>query len=230
MGGEALRAAALVLSLAASDEGAVPAPRPGQATTPAHVAALLSDLHPDYARFIGTIRYGRTRLRPATLYAGLVKSGGADPRDPGDAPVRRGGAPNDLIIYADTFEPWRSAAWRRLIADHEYFHARHLAGGFAIPLAGFQDAAADGDYLEALAWGYVLERARGHVYGDLAPGEWSELRSRYSRHQERFRRFILARQPPAWAHYGRFLPDEDAAIRPLSAPTAGPSPAADRAP
>ena len=115
---------------------------------------------------------------------------------------------NDLIIYADTFEISASPAWRRLILDHEYFHARHLARGFPLPVVSFEDASADTHYYEALAWGYVLERAAAGLYGDLTIREDAELKSRYRDHRSGFRAFVFDRQPSAWAQYGRFLPPE----------------------
>lgn len=212
------RAAGLVTCLMAAACAAVAA---GPDLTPDQISSLLASMHPDYKRYIGNIRYGTTRLRPATLYAGLVKQGGRDPRDPGDGPTIGRGAVNDLIIYADTFEPWRSAAWRALLADHEYFHARHLAKGFRIPTVGFGDSAADTDYVEALAWGYVLARAGDGAYGSLTPPERAEAARRYEDHFDGFRRFVMREQPSAWAHYGRFLP-EPALLSPArSAPTEG---------
>lgn len=195
--------------------------------TPDQVAEILTALHPDYRLYIGSVRFGATRLRPATLYAGLVRSGGSDPRDPDDRPIARAGAVNDLIIYADTFEPWRSDAWRSLLADHEYFHARHLARGFNIPVVAFGDGRADAHYYEALAWGYVLRRAETGVYGELLDRERAEAMARYVEHRGGIQRFVRRRQPSAWAHYGRFLPEPDLLTRPAaSAPTTGPGPEA----
>jgi hypothetical protein len=173
--------------------------------TPELVASILAEMHPDYTRYIGEIRYGSSRNRPETLYAGLVRRGGTDPRDPEDGPSTGRGVMNDLIIYTDTFETWRTPAWRLLLADHEYFHAKHLARGFRIPVVGFGDPSTDADYYEALAWGYVLDRAREGVYGDLSSRERAEVRARYEEHLERFRGFVMRRQPSAWAHYGRFF-------------------------
>ena len=113
--------------------------------SPDQVAALIATMHPDYTTYIHSIRYGRSRLRPESIYAGLVRPGGADPRDAGDGPRAGRGAVNDLIVYADTFEPWRTPAWRLMIADHEYFHARHLAKGYDLPLVGFGIARVDTD-------------------------------------------------------------------------------------
>ncbi len=200
--------------------------------TPDQVAALLASIDPGYGRYIGAIRYGSTRTRPESIYAGLVRRGGVDPRLASDGPRPERGARHDLIIYADTFEPWRSRAWRLLLADHEYFHARHFARATGLPVVGFGAVRADTDYFEAVAWAYVATRAAEGVYGELAPRERAEAMERYREHREGFRRFIASRQPSAWAHYGRFLPEWDdrvssgpAAPPAATSPAAGPAPA-----
>lgn len=177
--------------------------------TPEQVAMLLAAMHPGYERYIARVRYGPTRLRPAAMYAGLVRRGGLDPRNPDDGPVASRGASFDLIVYADTFEPWRTPAWRRLVADHEFFHARHLAHSAGVPVVGFGVARADSDWLEALAWGHVLGEAASGVYGDLSAIERAEAGARYAEHRDRFMRFVMEKQPSAWDHYGRFLPSPE---------------------
>jgi len=197
------------------------------AVTPDEVTGLLESMHPDYARYIGHVRYGATRLRPASLYAGLVRRGGRNPADPDDGPVSGRGVRNDLIIYADTFEPWRTHGWRMLVTDHEYFHALHLAHGAKAPVVGFGQGRADSDYYEALAWEYTLRRASEGIYGELAPKERAEAARRYRDHYEGFHRYVMERQPSAWAHYGRFLRDPAMFVRTASsAPTEAPAPAA----
>lgn len=201
----------------------------GSGSVTDEVAGMLAAMHPDYTEYIGSVRFGDSRLRPEGLYAGLVRRGGGDPRDPGDGPDRGPGVVNDLIVYTDTFEPWSSAAWRRLLADHEYFHARHFARGFTIPLVGFGTAEIDAHYCEALAWGYVVERAAAGAYGDLSRRERLEAEERYREHFTRFHRFVMRRQPTAWAHYGRFLPEPDGRLTSAeSVPRATSSPAAGR--
>jgi len=178
----------------------------GPCLTPEEAVSILHSLHEDFGRYIGEVRYGTSRLRPGSIYAGLVRPGGNDPRLADDGPRMGLRAVNDLIIYADTFDLSASVAWRRLILDHEYFHARHMAHGFALPVVGFGDVTADADYYEALAWGYVVRRAEAGVYGELSAREAAEALSRYRRHRSAFRTFVFDRQPSAWAHYGRFLP------------------------
>jgi hypothetical protein len=205
----------------------MPAAAAGADLTPDQVESDLASMHPDYSRYIHEVRYGRSRLRPAYLYAGLVRRGGSDPGDPADGPKTGLGALNDLIIYADTFEPWRTTAWRLLVIDHEYFHARHIARGYNVPLVGFGRPAVDSDYLEAMAWAHVLRRAADGAYGDLSRAERAEAGSRYGEHYDRFRRFIMQAQPSAWAHYGRFLPEPSSAITLAgSAPREAPGPGA----
>jgi hypothetical protein len=190
--------------LAALLIGATQVSAGGFMTTPEETIATLAELHPDYEDYIAQVRYGPLRLKPSGIDAGLVRPGGRDPRDPSEGPLR--GQRNDLIIYTDTFDPGASAAWRRLLPDHEYFHARHMARGFDIPAVSFGQAQADHDYYEALAWGWVLRRARAGIYGTLTTRELAQVAARYERHFQGFHRFVMERQPAAWAHYGRFLP------------------------
>ena len=211
--------AALLIGAAESIAG-------GFLTTPEETIATLATLHPDYQTYIAQVRFGGHRMKPAGIDAGLVRPGGRDPRDPADGPRMGRGERNDLIIYADTFDPDASAAWRLLLPDHEYFHARHLARGFDIPAVSFGQAQADHDYCEALAWGWVLQRARAGIYGALTARERAELAARYERHFEGFFRFVMQRQPAAWAHYGRFLPRPEVMSAASDAP-AEPVPVAD---
>ena len=197
----------LIAVLLISSAGLIPAPARGSDLSPDQVAGLLASMHPDYTHYIHEIRYGESRLRPLSIYAGLVRPGGTDPRNADDGPRAGRGAVNDLIVYADTFEPWRTPAWRLMIADHEYFHARHLAKGFDLPLVGFGNPRVDSNYLEAMAWEYVVRRADEGIYGELSRTERAEARLRYEDHYAAFRQYVFATQPSAWAHYGRFLPD-----------------------
>lgn len=173
---------------------------------------MLGELHPDYASYIHAVRVIRgDAAAPSaqSLYSGLVRSGGADPREKKDAPASGWGARNDIVLFPAALDPARSDAWRRLILDHEYFHARHLARGWSVPLVDFGDAAATHDFYEAAAWGYVRERAARGTYGELTAAETREVRAIYERHFQAIRAFILERQPAAWTHFRRFMPDTD---------------------
>jgi hypothetical protein len=188
--------------------------RPIVATTTPEVtpASLLRDLHPDYAMYISEIHVVSTQeasVSPEGIYSGLVRPGGRDPRILDDTPIPGKGARNDVILYPSAMEPSRGKAWLRLILDHEYFHARHLAGSSRVPLVEFGEAAANHAYYEAVAWGYVLERGLAGVYGELSVIDFREVRATYRRHFHSFRRFIQERQPSSWVHYGRFLKDPE---------------------
>jgi hypothetical protein len=175
-------------------------------------ASLLRELHPDYARYIHEIRVVSLQaasVSPEGIYSGLVRPGGRDPRILDDTPIPGKGARNDVILYPSAMEPSRGTAWLRLILDHEYFHARHLAGSARVPLVDFGEAAANHGYYEAVAWDYVLERGLAGVYGELSVIDLREIRATYRRHFDPFRRFIQKRQPSAWLHYGRFLKDPE---------------------
>lgn len=215
----------LMICLVVPSAGPLRAEGPG--LTPEKVESILASLHTDYRKYIGSVRYGATRLRPATLYAGLVKKGGIDPRSPEDGPLTGRGVRNDLIIYSDTFEPWRTPAWRKMITDHEYFHARHLGRGFNLPVVSFGRPGIDAHYYEALAWGYVRKRAAEGVYGEMTRKELGEIEARYREHHSGFHAFVMKQQASAWAHYGRFLPSPDEPIRSAaSARQAAPAPEA----
>jgi len=174
--------------------------------TPGEAGEIIASLHPDHRRWIGTIRSGPAGA-DGGIYAGLVRPGGRDPRDPEDAPSRGRGVRNDLVIFPLAIDATRTPAWRILILDHEYFHARHLAGGFDVPLVSFGRNGIDRHYLEALAWGWVRGRAASGIYGSLPQREIAEVEERYRDHREAFMAFVMKAQPAAWAHYGRFLPD-----------------------
>ncbi len=169
--------------------------------------ALLAKLHPDYARFVGSIRGGPSRFHPATLYMGLVRAGGDDPTCRDDAPMLGHGVKNDIIVYADSREAGRSLGWGLLLIDHEYFHARHLARGDATPTPSFGNSEADRHFYEAVAWGYNLAQADEGEYPGLTHADYLEAFRNYTMHFDEFRDFILRRDQHAWAHYKRFLPD-----------------------
>jgi hypothetical protein len=167
---------------------------------------ILGELHPNFRLFVGAIRPGPTRLHPSNLYMGLVRPGGADPTRLDDAPLVGRGVRNDIIVYADSRGLGRSLGWGQLLIDHEYFHARHLARGDATPAPFFGAGEIDRHYYEAVAWRYNLERAEEGAYPTLTHADYREAFRNYTLHFEAFRDYILRKDRPAWAHYGRFLP------------------------
>lgn len=195
-----LRARALALALLSASAAAL------AQSAPADFAALLGEMHPEYGAFVREVRRGGTRLHPFGMLAGLVRPGGADPRDPRDAPRSGAGERNDILVYDDTFAPGSSEAWRRLIVDHEYFHARHLAQAVEAPAVDFGDAQANRHYYEALAWQYNLERIEHSRYPGLSAQEKRLAGSRYLRHRAAFETWLRKDHAQAWQHYGRFFP------------------------
>ncbi len=181
---------------------------------------ILAGLHPDYSSFVSAIRVvslHAASVSPTGIYSGLVRPGGRDPRILSDTPIPRGR--NEVILYPDAIDPARGPAWLKLILDHEFFHARHLAGAAGVPLVDFGEAGANSSYYEALAWGYVLERARAGVYGPMKAGDLREVTAAARRHYDAFHSFVEEAQPTAWLHYGRFLRDPEAGERPIAAAT-----------
>jgi hypothetical protein len=186
-------------------------PAAGAGAPRAWFADLLEQMHPEYRAFVHEVRGGATRLHPQGLVAGLVRPGGRDPRDPRDAPLAGAGTRNDIIVYEDTFEPGASEAWRRVLVDHEYFHALHLGHGAAAPAVDFGDPGVNRDYYEALAWGYNLERIEQSSYPGLSLGERRLAEERYRGHRLAFERWLQRDHRDAWQHYGRFFTSRSAA-------------------
>lgn len=210
-------AVALLACLLAAPAAAHPAEPEGDgvrvaARLPYDPVRLLNELHPDAKKYVGALRIvaiGDARISTRSIYSGLVREGGVEPRDPEDAPQTGPGSRNDIVLFPSSFDPRRGEGWFRLILDHEYFHARHLAHGWGTPVVDFGDIVANRDYYEAVAWGYVLERARSGVYGRIGRADLREVEGIYRRHLEGLRRMISKRQPSAWAHYGRYLLEPD---------------------
>jgi hypothetical protein len=181
------------------------------ATSPQHQAArfgaLLAELHPDHQHYIRLVRPARSGLVPENLYLGLVRPGGDDPRLLRDAPQPGADHRYDLIVFPDVATLPAVESWARLLVDHEYFHARRLAGADDLPHPAFGTARADRHMHEALAWGYNLQRADSGVYGELEAELRREAEQNYRRHREALKAFILQREPRAWEYYGRLLPE-----------------------
>jgi len=200
-------ALAIGASLAAEPAAGAPVATAGSSF---EIVAILSSLHPDFADWIRAVRIvpiEEARVSQEGIYSGLVRSGGTDPRIPEDAPLAGRGVRNDVVLTPHALDRTRDEGWLRLILDHEYYHARHLARGWRTPLVDFGDPEANHAYYEAAAWGYVLNRALAGVYGPLRPSDIREAGATYRRHLDAIREVIARRQPSAWAHYRRFFPE-----------------------
>ena len=174
---------------------------------------ILAAMHPDYASFVGSIHAGSTRFHPATLYMGLVRSGGKDPTLLEDAPILGRGVKNDIVVYSDSREAGRSDGWAMLLIDHEYFHARHLARGDKTPVPSFGDPEVDRHFYEAVAWGYNLTQADEGEYPTLTHADYLEAFRNYTMHFESFRDYVLRHDHHAWAFYRKFLPEPNSLER-----------------
>ena len=181
---------------------------PATASPPdaSRLRGLLAIMHPDHARYIRSVRSAPPGVSPVDLYLGLVRAGGRDPRDPADAPRPGALQRYDVLVFRPpSVMPW-SDGWSRLLMDHEYFHARHLARGDRLPHPTFARASANRHFQEALAWGYNLQRLSENAYGALPEQRRREVRQHYRRHREALARYVQQKQPSAWSYYGRFLP------------------------
>jgi hypothetical protein len=165
----------------------------------------LAALHPDWNEYIGAVRPAGGAA--ANIYLGLVEPGGTDPRRLADAPMPGRARRFDLLFFPAAAPA--DGPWGRLLLDHEYFHARHLARAADLPLPAFGEAAVDRHFREAMAWGYNLRRALDGVYGELPSGRLAEVESRYREHRSALQRFVRERDPEAWAYYARLLPAPD---------------------
>jgi hypothetical protein len=177
--------------------------------TATQLTTMLADLRPDSHLFVREIRrIPRTRF-PVTHYMALVRPGGVDPLDPGDAPRSGRKNRNDILFYPDTFGLERSPAWRLLLLDHEYLHAKHLSGAHDVPLVSFGSLEVDRHFFEAVAWSHNLAEARQGAYGELTPRDLMEVQGNLERHLKPLRRHIDRKQPSAWLYYAGFFADPE---------------------
>src|SRR5512145_226329 len=131
---------------------------------PAHGAgpeSALATIRPDYRTYVGEIRplAGDARSATAVLYMALVRPGASDPSRRENAPFLGPGARNDILYDPTLFESGGSPAWVMLLLDHEYFHARHLAGATSLPAPARAPAAMERHFYEAAAWGFNVAQA-----------------------------------------------------------------------
>ncbi len=175
--------------------------------SPTQLAGMLGELRPDYRQFVREIRRLPGSTTPAGHYMALVRPEGNDPLDPDDTPEAGPEVRNDIIFYFDSFELDRTPAWRLLLLDHEYLHAKHLGGGHQLPLVSFGSQENDRHFYEAAAWGFNVTEAIKGIYGPLSDREWAEVRSNHIRHRNAFRKMIERRQPSAWAYYSQLFPE-----------------------
>jgi hypothetical protein len=148
--------------------------------------SLLASLHPDYRQFISSIRpLAEGEGTRASVYMVLVCPGASDATARASAPLAGTGARNDILYDPGVLRSDRSTAWRQLLLDHEYFHARHLAGSTSVPLPAHlaqRGAAWERHYFEAAAWGWSVAQARAGRYPGLRESEFREALDRLGDH------------------------------------------------
>jgi len=191
-----LRVGSLAVLVAVLGAGAAAAASIPQ---PADPGALLSGLRPDYRDYILEMRpLAAPTDAPLTLYMALVRPGAVDPASIASAPFAGPGARNDILYDDELIGGPRGAGWALLLLDHEYFHARHLAGMTSLPLPGAVRPDVERHYFEAAAWVLTVAEARAGRYPGLRWGEFHEALERWGDHYEALRRASLRDGPGTW--------------------------------
>jgi hypothetical protein len=199
-------AGAAIALLAPALAAAPGAPSPGSTLDPAEI--LLRDLHPEYQTFVHAVHPMTDAAAGASsVYMVLVRAGAADPARRESAPYAGHGARNDILYDPGVLDGTRGAAWTRLLLDHEYFHARHLAGATALPLPLSNGAAIERHFFEAAAWGYTVSEARAGRYPGLREEEFREALDRYGEHYRALRALTREKSPALWTTLGDPLRD-----------------------
>src|SRR5712692_6618894 len=139
---------------------------------------LLQGIHPDFGRYIRALRplgtIDRRESEPRPIYMALVRPGAVAPVRNESAPFIGPGARNDILYDVFAIGKGRSTAWTLLLLDHEYFHARHLAGSTSLPLPSGAVPEIERHFYEAAAWGFNVAQARSGRYAGLRPDEFRE--------------------------------------------------------
>lgn len=204
-----LVAGTLALPAASLVPGATPAACAASGPGSLEPGSLLGAIRPDYPRYIGHLRPlaagAVDRIEALRIYMALVRPGAADPVSPASAPFLGPGVHNDILYDAASLGGGRSAAWSSLLLDHEYFHARHLAGATSLPLPGRVAPDVERHFYETAAWGWNVAEARAGRYPGLRPGEFREALDRYGEHYAALRSLTRDSRPAAWASYSDLL-------------------------
>jgi hypothetical protein len=174
---------------------------------------MLATIRPDYLRFIGTLRRldvsardaARAGREPRRIYMALVRPGASDPDERDSAPFIGSGIRNDVVYDPSSLGTARSAAWSLLLLDHEYFHARHLAGATSLPLPGVVPGEVERHYYEAAAWGFNVAEARAGRYPGLRPDEFREALDHYGAHYEALRDLLKETSGERWRAFSDLL-------------------------
>jgi hypothetical protein len=170
---------------------------------------LLGLARPDWRAYIDAIRPlrdDRLAVRASRpIYMALVRRGADDPTRSDNAPFAGPGVRNDIVYRSSSLDRSRSLAWTLLLLDHEYFHARHLAGATSLPLPGGVAAASERHFFEAAAWGFNVAEARRGRYNGLREDEFREALDRYGEHFRALRAVTRDADPTVWQSFSDLL-------------------------
>jgi len=202
---------------------ALPADPAGElALDPSVLNRALAAIHPDYRLYISAVRPLAAGIS-RRLYMALVRPGADDPAGHDSAPRTGPGARNDIVYDGEAIRVGHSLAFRYLLLDHEYFHARHLAGGTLLPLARGAGADVERHYNEAAAWGFNVAEARAGRYPGLRPDEFREALDRQGEHYAALKALMKEKDPGGWNRIAGLLRQPALLVK-----TAGSRPSGDR--
>ena len=210
-----LLAAAGALCFSAGVVLAAPAD-PGPRLDQQALVRTLSLLRPDYPLYISSVR----PLVPGIarrLYMALVRPGATDPAGKGSAPNAGPGARNDIVYDEASIATGHSVAWRSLLLEHEYFHARHMAGATLLPVVRDGVPEIERHYNEAAAWGFNVAEARAGRYPGLLPDEFREALDRLGEHYAALRAILKDSDPARWSRISELLLRPETLLTPAGA-------------
>jgi hypothetical protein len=176
----------------------------------------LSLLRPDYMLYISSVR----PLAPGVarrVYMALVRPGATDPAGKGSAPFAGPGARNDIVYDETSIANGHSIAWRSLLLEHEYFHARHMAGATLLPVARDGAPEVERHYNEAAAWGFNVAEARAGRYPGLRAEEFREALDRLGEHYAALRALLQDSDPARWSRISELLRRPESLLVPAGA-------------
>ena len=115
-----------------------------------------------------------------------------------------------------------SVAWRSLLLEHEYFHARHMAGATLLPVVRDGAPEIERHYNEAAAWGFNIAEARAGRYPGLRADEFREALDRLGEHYAALRAMLKDADPERWSRISELLHRPESLLTPAGAtPAAG---------
>jgi len=154
------------------------------------------------------------------LYMALVRPGATDPGGRGSAPYAGRGVRNDIVYDEAAVSSGHSVAWSRLLLDHEYFHARHMAGATLLPVVHDEAPEVERHYNEAAAWGFNVAEARAGRYPGLRADEFREALDRLGEHYATLRALLKDADPERWSRIAELLRRPETLLTPAGAPPA----------